>query len=74
MEDLYHDASVGFQLLTTDDIDEMKPRGIIKAIRDRVGQNPCYLSFDIDTIDPSMAPASNLTPLSLFPSFNVNVD
>lgn len=55
----------------------MKPSGIIKAIRDRVGNSPCYLSyglssiqallvltmrfiyrFDIDTIDPSMAPAS----------------
>ncbi|KAK4700419.1 hypothetical protein P7C70_g5832, partial [Phenoliferia sp. Uapishka_3] len=57
-QDLSYDASLGFMLLTTDDIDDMRPSGIIKAIRDRVGDNPCYLSFDIDTIDPSMAPAS----------------
>lgn len=32
--------------------------GIAKSIRDRVGNRPTYLSFDIDTIDPSMAPAT----------------
>ncbi|KAI5474247.1 agmatinase [Pseudohyphozyma bogoriensis] len=58
VEDLEHDASVGFQLLTTDDIDEMRPSGIVKAIKERVGNTPVYLSFDIDTIDPSMAPAT----------------
>lgn len=57
-DDLTYDASVGFQLLTTDDIDDLGASGIVKAIRDRVGSRPCYLSFDIDTIDPSMAPAS----------------
>lgn len=59
-EDLTNDVNVGFQVLTTDDIDEMKPSGIIKAIKERVGDTPTYLSFDIDTIDPSMAPASTV--------------
>ncbi|GAA5957235.1 hypothetical protein JCM21900_001201 [Sporobolomyces salmonicolor] len=62
-EDLTHDEEVGFKIFTTDDIDEMKPSGIVKAIKDRVGNTPCYLSFDIDTIDPSMAPATG-TPES----------
>ncbi|GAA5885183.1 hypothetical protein JCM16303_005889 [Sporobolomyces ruberrimus] len=62
-EDLENDVQVGFQLLTTDDIDEMKPSGIIEAIKRRVGNTPTYLSFDIDTIDPSMAPATG-TPES----------
>lgn len=68
IDDLVHDASVGFQLLTTDDIDEMRPSGIIKAIRDRIGDRPCYLSFDIDTIDPSMAPASASASLFVLPA------
>ncbi|GAA5938719.1 agmatinase [Sporobolomyces koalae] len=62
-EDLENDANVGFQLLTTDDIDELKPSGIIEKIKQRVGNTPTYLSFDIDTIDPSMAPATG-TPES----------
>lgn len=45
-EDLSYDETVGFKLLTTDDIDEMGAAGIIKAIRERVGDRPCYLSFE----------------------------
>ncbi|BGP34304.1 hypothetical protein JCM10296v2_006119 [Rhodotorula toruloides] len=62
-EDLTHDSEVGFKLLTTDDIDELKPSGIIKAIKERVGNMPVYLSLDIDVVDPSMAPATG-TPES----------
>lgn len=57
-DDLVHDEAVGFQLLTTDDIDDMGAVGIAQAILRRVGDMPCYLSFDIDTLDPSMAPAT----------------
>jgi agmatinase len=39
-EDLTHDSEVGFKLLTTDDIDELKPSGIVKAIKQRVGSMP----------------------------------
>ncbi|KAK4056928.1 hypothetical protein OIO90_002178 [Microbotryomycetes sp. JL221] len=57
-DDLVYDEQVGFKLLTTDDLDDMGVNGIVKAIKDRVGSTPTYLSFDIDTIDPSMAPAT----------------
>ncbi len=56
--DLTHDAAVGFQLLTTDDIDDLGADGVARAILARVGDAPAYLSFDIDTLDPSMAPAT----------------
>lgn len=39
-EDLTHDSDVGFKLLTTDDIDELKPSGIIEKIKERVGETP----------------------------------
>ncbi|KAK4051194.1 hypothetical protein OIV83_003016 [Microbotryomycetes sp. JL201] len=57
-EDLEFDEKVGFKLLTTDDLEDMGTQGIINAIKERVGNRPTYLSFDIDTIDPSMAPAT----------------
>ena len=31
---------------------------IVKRIRDRVGNNPLYLSIDIDVLDPSHAPGT----------------
>jgi hypothetical protein len=42
---LVHDEAVGFELITTDDFDEMGPEGIVKVIRDRVGNDPVYLRY-----------------------------
>ncbi|KAJ7837376.1 Arginase/deacetylase [Mycena olivaceomarginata] len=50
----------GFQLITTDDIDDLGVSEIIRLIRERVGSSPVYLSLDIDVIDPGIAPASAL--------------
>lgn len=58
MKDLIHDETVGFKAFTTDDIDDMGAEGLAKALKKRLGNGPVYLSFDIDTIDPSMAPGS----------------
>jgi len=41
--DMQNDADVGFEILTTDDIDEIGTAGIVKLIRDRVGDQPVYL-------------------------------
>ncbi|QRW01871.1 agmatinase [Ceratobasidium sp. AG-Ba] len=57
-EDIEHDESVGFSMITTDDIDELGPDGIAEAIKKRVGNKPVYLSLDIDVIDPALAPAT----------------
>lgn len=57
-DDLVHDEQVGFKLLTTDDIDLLGAEGIARAIVERVGGRPVYLSFDIDTLDPAHAPAT----------------
>jgi len=56
--DMKNDADMGFEILTTDDIDDIGTAGIVKLIRDRVGDQPVYLSLDIDVIDPSLAPAT----------------
>ncbi|KAG7099728.1 hypothetical protein E1B28_001545 [Marasmius oreades] len=58
VEDLQNDQSVGFQLISTDDIDDIGVTEIIRLIRNRVGDTPVYLSLDIDVIDPGLAPAT----------------
>jgi hypothetical protein len=42
-EDLDNDRSVGFQLISTDDIDDLGIPEIIRRIRQRVGDTPVYL-------------------------------
>ncbi|KAI0686013.1 Arginase/deacetylase [Cytidiella melzeri] len=56
--DLEHDQHVGFEVISTDDIDDLGIGEIIRRIRSRIGDSPVYLSFDIDVIDPGLAPAT----------------
>ncbi|KAL5519478.1 hypothetical protein ACEPAH_1161 [Sanghuangporus vaninii] len=56
--DLQNDDTVGFQVISTDDIDDLGIPDIIKRIRARVGDTPVYLSLDIDVLDPGIAPAT----------------
>lgn len=43
--DLENDSSVGFQLISTDDIDDLGVAEIIRRIRARVGDTPVYLRY-----------------------------
>ncbi|KAF7308743.1 hypothetical protein MKEN_01073400 [Mycena kentingensis (nom. inval.)] len=56
--DLQHDGDVGFQLITTEDIDDYGIVNVIKKIRERVADSAVYLSLDIDVVDPGFAPAT----------------
>ncbi|KAJ7443848.1 hypothetical protein FB451DRAFT_1568568 [Mycena latifolia] len=53
-----HDESVGFAVISTEDIDDYGIQNVIKKIRERVGTGPVYFSLDIDVIDPGMAPGT----------------
>jgi len=53
------DTQQGWERISTDDIDDIGPKGIIDRIMKRVGtEDPVYLSIDIDVIDPGLAPGT----------------
>jgi len=54
---------VGFTRIEAHEIDDIGVAGIVKKTLDVVGNNPVYLSIDIDVLDPSIAPATG-TPES----------
>ncbi|KAG8814012.1 hypothetical protein FRC17_001336 [Serendipita sp. 399] len=56
--DLDHDIAVGFEMVTTDEVDDIGVDGIVQRIRHRVGNDPLYMSIDIDVIDPAFAPGT----------------
>ncbi|KIY73537.1 Arginase/deacetylase [Cylindrobasidium torrendii FP15055 ss-10] len=58
VSDLQNDQEVGFQIISTDDIDDLGIPEIVRLIRARIGDSPVYLSVDIDVIDPGSAPAT----------------
>lgn len=51
-------AELGFRLIPTHEMREMGIENIVKAIKERVGDNKAFLTFDIDFIDPAYAPGT----------------
>ncbi|KAJ3526795.1 hypothetical protein NM688_g8216 [Phlebia brevispora] len=56
--DYENDDASGFQRIEAREIDTIGTDGIIKKIKETVGDKPVYLSIDIDSIDPAFAPAT----------------
>ncbi|KAH9841950.1 agmatinase [Rhodofomes roseus] len=56
--DYLNDDAAGFQRIEAREIDTLGVAGIVKKIRETVGDLPVYLSIDIDSIDPAFAPAT----------------
>lgn len=57
-----NDDYQGFEVLDARQVHRRGCDAIIEAIRARVGDNPVYLTFDIDCLDPAFAPGTG-TPV-----------
>ena len=57
-EDLEAARGMGFALITGDELRAMPLGDYGQLVRNRVGEGPAFLSFDIDVIDPAFAPAT----------------
>lgn len=57
-EDLGFARSLGFEVLSCDELRALAPAEYGRRVRERVGDGPAFLGFDIDVIDPAFAPAT----------------
>lgn len=57
-DDLVKDEELGFKVVHCDELQTHGVDHIVKRIRDRVGNQPLYLSIDIDVLDPAHAPGT----------------
>ena len=60
-------TELGLDYLTTEDIFRMGPSAVAARIKERVGDRPAYITFDIDVVDPAYAPGTG-TPEAGGPS------
>jgi agmatinase len=58
----YNDQTHGYEVLDARWLHQHGVEACIKAIKQRVGDMQCYVSFDIDFLDPSCAPGTG-TPV-----------
>lgn len=51
-------ADLGFQVVAIDELRSLGPEGLAELARERVGDAPAFLSFDVDFVDPAFAPGT----------------
>ena len=58
-----NDRDVGMKVITAPEVHQMGPQAVLAEITKHIGNKPCYVSFDIDVLDPAFAPGTG-TPVS----------
>ena len=56
--DLKNDRDLGFKTIHCDEFQTYSIDQIVQRIKDRIGDNPLYISIDIDVLDPAHAPGT----------------
>ena len=57
-EEAGYPAELGIEALTYEELAAVGPAGFSQRVRNRVGDAPCFLTFDIDFVDPAYAPGT----------------
>ena len=57
-DDVELPARFGIDALSFEELAALGPGEFSTRVRDRVGNGPCFLSFDIDFVDPAFAPGT----------------
>ena len=58
----WNDDTMGFDVIDAPWVHQHGPTATVDRVRERVGARPCYLTFDIDCLDPGVAPGTG-TPV-----------
>jgi len=64
--DLDDARSLGFAVVPSEELRALGPDGYARAVRERVGDRPVFLSFDIDFLDPAFAPGTGTPEIAGF--------
>jgi agmatinase len=67
--DIQVSRDLGFQVFTTSEVRQVGLDGVIAAVKERAGRGPCFLTFDIDFVDPTFAPATGTPEVGGFTSW-----
>jgi agmatinase len=65
-QDLQGARDLGFTVLTNDELRVLSPQQYAELVREKVGERPVFLSFDIDFLDPAFAPGTGTPEIAGF--------
>ena len=61
----------GVTIITAEEVHEQGPKAAVERIHSIVGEAPCYLSFDVDALDPAFAPGTGTPEIGGLASWQV---
>jgi agmatinase len=64
--DLDAARDLGFHVVQSEELRALGPGGYSELVRERVGERPVFLSFDIDFLDPAFAPGTGTPEVAGF--------
>jgi len=64
--DLTDARALGFTVIPSEELRALGPQGYARTVRERVGDRPVFLSFDIDFLDPAFAPGTGTPEVAGF--------
>lgn len=56
--DLEASYELGYHVITTRDLRKRGMEDVVRQIKETIGDTPCFLTFDIDFVDPAFAPGT----------------
>jgi agmatinase len=65
-DDLGDARKHGFTVIPSEELRALGPDGYARTVRERVGDRPTFLSFDIDFLDPAFAPGTGTPEIAGF--------
>ena len=66
--DIEQPMEMGFEVIAGEELQALTPAGYGERVRQRIGDGPVYMSFDIDVLDPAFAPGTGTPEVSgLYP-------
>ncbi|MBU8878584.1 agmatinase [Bacillus sp. FJAT-29790] len=68
-EDALEAKALGYQVITTDQVKALSPNELGEKIRQRVKNNPVFVSFDIDFLDAAFAPGTGTPEIGGFNTY-----
>lgn len=68
-DELVAQQELGYQVINTEQLKELSPAELGSTIKKRVKDNPVFVSFDIDFLDPAFAPGTGTPEIGGFNTF-----
>src|SRR5207247_4609710 len=57
---------LGFTVIPSEELRALGAEGYARLVRERVGESPVFLSFDVDFLDPAFAPGTGTPEIAGF--------